>query len=444
MRRGEEEVSAEAIGCSLRKTYDRGVTSELVGTILAAAATGDGILRLEGKVVFVPGALPGEKVAYRITRPGASSDRAELLSVLEPCGRRPSPCPHDHTGGCGGCSLLHATRAASAEIKRQLVRDAMVRVGGIDADLVGECLMPGPDLGYRNHVRFQVDGQGRMAFVKRGRHMPGRDHPVIAITSCAVVHPRVEFVKQALEGMVRDADEVEIRVGTQTNDSLAILHGVETLPRGIDPANFPGSLSLGTKRGLVPVRGLSLLHEVVGGVRFRISAASFFQINTAGAEELLRLVKEALPQKDGPRAILDLYAGVGLFAIAATLPTDRVIATELEPSAAKDFRVNVVGRDKILFKPLDVGELLRDLTPGRDFFDAAIVDPPRAGVETRTLLRLAALRIPRLIMVSCDAGSLARDLRAITSCGYVVRSVTPVDQFPGTPHVEVVAICDLT
>jgi len=419
------------------------VTSEETGTILSAAATGEGILRREGKVVFVPGALPGETVVYRILKSGATSDRAELLSVVEACGRRETPCPHDHAGGCGGCSLLHATRAAGADVKRQLVRDAMIRVGGLDGDIVAPCLTPGPDLGYRNHARFTVDARGRLCFVKRGRHQPGKRHPILPIASCAVLHPRLEQLRAALDGRVRGAEEIELRAAVGTTEALAILHGLERLPEGIDPVTFPGFLSLGTRRGLIPVRGVSLYHEEVAGKRFRVSAASFFQINTWGAEALVGLVADALPQRAEPRAVLDLYAGVGLFALAATRPDDRVLAAEVDPSSAKDFRANMVGRGNVLFKPLDVGEMLRDLNPARDAFDAAIVDPPRAGIETATLLRLAALKVPRLVMVSCDAGSLARDLRALGSCGYVPKSVVPVDQFPGTPHTEVVAVCDL-
>lgn len=419
------------------------MTSDDTGTILSAAATGEGILRRDGKVVFVPGALPGETVVYRITKSGATSDRAELLSVVEASGRRETPCPHDHAGGCGGCSLLHATRAAAADVKRQLVRDAVVRVGGVDGDLVAPCLTPGPDLGYRNHARFSVDGRGRLCFVKRGRHQPGKRHPVIPITTCAVLHPRLEQLRAALEGRVRGAEEVEVRAAVGTPEALAVLHGLERLPEGIDPVAFPGSLSLGTRRGLIPVRGVSVYHEEVAGRRFRISAASFFQVNTWGAEALVRLVADALPDREGSRAVLDLYAGVGLFALAATRADDRVLAAELDASAAKDFRVNMAGRAGVLFKPLDVGEMLRDLHPKRDRFDAAIVDPPRSGMETATLLRLAALEIPRLVMVSCDPGSLARDLRALASCGYKPRSIVPVDQFPGTTHTEVVAVCDL-
>ncbi len=411
------------------------------GEIIGVTADGDGVARRDGKVVFVPGALLGETVLYKVFRSGSSFDRAKLIEVLTPVGRRPTPCPHDVPGGCGGCSLLHADRSAAARIKRTLVQDALQRFVSIDRDLVEETRSPGPDLGYRNHARFGVDAAGRLTYVSRSEGRALRYRKEIPIDSCAVLHPALEELRRELNGKCAEVESIEMRVGVRTGDRLVIVHGSRKLPPAIDVPAFNGSLALYYKNRVIPQKGMPWIHEIIDGRRFRVTGPAFFQVNTEGASTLVSLVREMVDPKPGMR-VLDLYAGVGLYSHASLNADVDILACEIEEFSCNDYRTNAVDRPRAQIRNLDVEEFLRDFTPGRDVFDVAIVNPPRNGCDVRALARLGPLSLPKIVMVSCDPGSLARDIKALAGFGYVMKRAVPVDQFPGTPHVETVALLE--
>jgi 23S rRNA (uracil1939-C5)-methyltransferase len=411
------------------------------GEIVGVTADGDGVARHDGKVVFIPGALLGETVLYKIFRSGANFDRARLIEVLKPVDRKASPCPHDHPGGCGGCSLLHAARPGAARIKRTLVQDALARFGAIERSRVDECRTPGPDLGYRNHARFGVDERGRLTYVSRSEGRALRYRKEIAIDSCAVLHPALEELRRELDGRCAGVESIEMRVGVRTGDRLVIIHGGKKVPAGIDVPRFKGSLALYFRNRVIPQKGMPWIHEIVDGRRFRVTGPAFFQVNTEGASELVSLVREFAAPRPGLR-VLDLYAGVGLYSHAA-MPADvDILACEIEEFSCNDYRTNAADRPRAKIRNLDVEEFLRDFAPGRDSFDVAIVNPPRNGCDVAALARLGPLAVPKIVMVSCDPGSLARDVKALSGFGYVLKRATPVDQFPGTPHVETVALLE--
>jgi 23S rRNA (uracil1939-C5)-methyltransferase len=413
----------------------------LQGEITGVTADGDGVLRRDGKVVFIRGSLPGETVLYKVARSGASFDRGTLIDVVKPLDRRTSPCPHDKVGGCGGCSLLHAERPASARIKRLLVQDALSRFAGIDRELVEETRTPGPDLGYRNHARFGVDARGRLTYVARTDGRETRTRREIPIDSCAVLHPALDALRAELDGKCAGVEAVELRIGVRTDERLVLFHGVKQLPPKIDAPAFRGSIALYYKGKVVPQKGMPWIHETIDGRRFRITGPAFFQVNTEGASTLVALVREFVAPRPDLRA-LDLYAGVGLYSHASLNADMDVLACEIEEFACADYRINGADRPRAKIRNLDVEEFLRDFTPGRDAFDVAIVNPPRNGCGAEALDRLGPLSIQRLVMVSCDPGSLARDVKALARFGYALKRAVPVDQFPGTPHVETVALLE--
>lgn len=417
-------------------------TADVVqGEIVGVTADGDGVAKKDGKVAFVPGALLGETVLYKVMRSGASFDRARLIEVLKPVGRRPTPCPHDVRGGCGGCSLLHADRAQTARTKRTLVADALERFAAVDRALVEECRTPGPDLGYRNHARFGVDGAGRLTYVARtdGRALKWRKS--IVIESCAVLHPALESLRRELDGKCAGVESVELRVGVRTGERLVLFHGGKMLPSSINAPSFEGSLAMYYKNRIVPQKGMPWIHEEIDGRRFRVTGPAFFQVNTEGASTLVALVREFVAPRPGLRA-LDLYAGVGLYSHASLTADVDVVACEIEEFSCADYRTNGTDRPKAQIRNLDVEEFLRDFSPGRDVFDVAIVNPPRNGCDPAALARLGPLSVPKIVMVSCDPGSLARDVKRLGGFGYALKRVVPVDQFPGTPHVESVALLE--
>jgi 23S rRNA (uracil1939-C5)-methyltransferase len=406
--------------------------------ITGITAAGEGVGRHDGKVVFVPGALPGELVEIDVIRHGAKFDRGRLIEVLRPAGRRETPCRHDHPGGCGGCSLLHATREAQAAAKRAMVRDALVRLGGVADPVVRDARTPGPELGYRNHARFGVGKGGALTYVTRPGDGGDASRGTLAIETCAVLDPRLDDLRAALSGKVAGAAEVELRIGARTGERLAILHGTSRCPAGLDPTRIDAAIVLADGDRLVPVRGAPWIHEMVLGARFRVSARSFFQVNSDGAEELAGIARAWVGDEKAVRA-LDLYAGVGLFALTALADASLVVAAEIDPASSGDLRANVAGRRGVSIRNEPAADVLRDLRPGRDTFHVAIVNPPRAGIGDAVAQGLAALAVPKLVLVSCDPGSLGRDVAALGRLGYALREAVPVDQFPGTPHVETVA-----
>jgi tRNA/tmRNA/rRNA uracil-C5-methylase (TrmA/RlmC/RlmD family) len=236
-------------------------------------------------------------------------------------------------------------------------------------------------------------------------------------------------------------ESVELRIGVRSGERLVVLHGVERLPREIDPTRIDAAIALEMGGRLQPVRGFPRIHERVLDRSFRISAASFFQVNTDGAECLAALVQAAVSEQS-PRAALDLYAGVGLFSATALRSVPRIVGVEVDPSCADDFRENTRDLSGARLRAEPVVDVVRDAAATAGGIDVAVVNPPRAGMGADVVEALLALRIPRLIVVSCDPGSLGRDLGALARAGYVLRNVTPVDQFPGTPHVEAVAVLD--
>lgn len=398
---------------------------------------GEGLLRGgDGKVVFVPGTLPGERVLFVRIRSGGSVDRGSLERVVEPSpARRSTPCELDRPGGCGGCQLLHGEPVAVAEFKAAALREDLVRAGCIRGGEMEGPLVPGSGLGYRNHVRFAVDPRGRLAYVARsGGGRRGGRRP-IPVERCPVLHPGLNALIPVLDGRLRDATGVELRIGEATGERLAAIDS----PRmpAIDPVRFPAALLWRRPGGGgVPLRGLPFVHEEIAGVRFRIGADSFFQGNSGGAEVLVRLVRQMLPA--GPvRNAVDLHAGVGLFALAALGSASTVTAVETDPSAVDDLHFNGAGRN-LRVRPLDAADHVADMLAVKERPDVVVVDPPRTGLGDRLLGGLRSLRAPVLIYVSCAPRHLARELPALLTAGYRIDRIAPVDQFAGTAHLEAV------
>lgn len=408
-----------------------------VATVEGLGSQGEGIVRHEGKVVFVPGALPGEEIRYRLAPGGKRFDHGVIEEVLRPApGRRTTPCPHDHAGGCGGCSLLHATAAAAAAFKTDAFA-GLLRHAGLPVERLEPPRIPGGGIAYRNRARFFVVGGGRLAYVARPDPEASVRREKVAIDRCPVLHPLVEELRAAIDGRASGLKEVEIRAGTATGERLVILEG-ESLPKGLDPVALDASVLLRRRGGPVPLRGLPAIHEIVAGVRFKVSDGSFFQVNTEGAEELVRIVGETAGPTPG--TVLDLYAGVGLFALAAARGARRIVAVESAPSALRDLRENARGAGALSIRPGDAREALDDLLEVRDRPDVVIADPPRAGLGPEVAARICRLAPPQVVLAACEPASLVRDLPAFLAAGYALDRLIPVDQFGGTHHLEVVAL----
>ena len=381
--------------------------------VTALAVGGEGVAREpSGRVVFVEGALPGERVRVAVTDERRHHARAVVLEVIEPAPTRVTPpCPFV-AAGCGGCGWQHVDPEAQRALKGSMVAEALARLGGVPDPEVA----PGPVLpatGYRTTLRGVADAAGRFAL--RRHH----SHDLVPVPACLVAHPRLAAV--VAEGRFPAGSEITIRVGARTGDRMVIVDG----PAGA--VEVPDGVRVVTGDELAGGRR-AWLFEVVAGVRLRVSARSFFQAGPDAAEALVAAVGEAV----GPSGTLaDLYAGVGLF--AATVGRGaRVVAVEASASAAADARVNLAGGDAKVVR--------RDVAGWRPrAVEAAVADPPRAGLGRGGVRAVEATRASRVVLVSCDAGALGRDARLLAEAGYAWTGSTLVDAFPHTPHVEVVS-----
>jgi 23S rRNA (uracil1939-C5)-methyltransferase len=401
--------------------------------VTGVAVGGDGVARdPSGRVVLVSGALPGEVVEVEVVAERKGHAEAVVRRVVEPAAERVAPpCPFV-AAGCGGCGWQHVTPPGQRSLKAAMVTEALQRLGGIADPAVDE----GPALpatGYRTTLRGVTGADGRVAL--RRHH----SHDLVAGPGCQVAHPLV--VEVLAGGRFPPGAEVTVRAGANTGERLVVvdLPGDEGAGEAELDATVPAGVRLVGGRQLAAGKR-AWIHEEVAGERLRVSARSFFQSGPAGAEALVTAVREALGDAldvAGRRPhVVDLYGGVGLFATAVGRKgAPRVTLVEASASACADARVNLAGLDARVVRS-DVGRW----RPRRA--DAVIADPPRAGLGKAGVRAVAGTRAPRVVLVSCDAGALGRDARLLTQAGYRLAGATLVDQFVGTPHVEVVSRFD--
>ncbi|MDX1450173.1 MAG: TRAM domain-containing protein, partial [Acidimicrobiia bacterium] len=352
--------------------------------------------RLDGKAVFVPGAVPGDTVDVELVLDKARFARARLRTIIEPSAHRiEMPCPH--ATECGGCTWQMAPRSLQAEWKEQAVRDALERIGSFESAPVLPITTPGPDFGYRNRIDLHADPAGP------GFHRAG-SHDVVPIEVCLLAAPPVAALLCEVKGRPADAD-LTLRAGVKTGEAV-IIGGAHARPSE------------------------AVITEIVGGERFQISGRAFFQPNTDGAELLVNLVRRAAGNGE---LLIDAYAGVGLFAGTVGRSFERIVAIEVSRRAVGDLRRNVPSAE-VVPRPTVVG--LRAMSGP---VDTLVVDPPREGLGADTVAEILRIRPRVLVSVSCDAATFARDARQLVDGGYRLESVQPVDQFPQTPHIETVS-----
>jgi tRNA/tmRNA/rRNA uracil-C5-methylase (TrmA/RlmC/RlmD family) len=393
---------------------------------------GEGVVRIEGKAVFVPGTLPGERALVRVVEDRKRWARAELVEVLEPSPDRVEPpCPY--VPECGGCDLQHASPAAQRRLKTRVVIEQLTRLGGVQDPPVVSCREVGPATGYRNRAQLHADPEGRLGFHRSGTNT------VVPIDRCLILNDRAQLVRD-LVGDGSGAEELVVR-GTERTDRAAA-----TLTPGPGPLHLPeGTFDLLLEQpdgSTVTMRGTGELTEEVAGLTYAFPADAFFQNNTAGAEALVTNVLDAVGDASGA-LVWDLYAGVGLLSLPLVRSGAEVIAVEGHGRAAAAAERNAEANGlllQVLAEP--VAEILKravDGDPALEPPELVVLDPPRAGAGPQVIDRLIALEPPTIVYVACDVAALARDTRALEAGGYHLRRAVPLDLFPMTHHVEVVA-----
>ncbi|MCE1252880.1 MAG: class I SAM-dependent RNA methyltransferase [Anaerolineae bacterium] len=398
-------------------------------TLLQSVYGGDCLARLaDGRALFVPYGLPGEVVRVQVVEEKRSFVRARLLEVLTPAAERITPrCPH--FGVCGGCYYQHMPYELQLRTKEAVVREQFVRIGELSEPPI-KTIVPSPlPWAYRNTLQFHLSEDGRLGF------QAALSHQAVPVEVCYLpatgleeIWKRFEF--EALPGLER----IEFRQGDD-EDILVVLEGEAANLPEVD-VEMPISLVHHSPAGDILLAGNDALPITVLGKTFVVSAASFFQVNVPQAEKMVQYVLEQLnPALD--QTILDVYCGVGLFSAFIAGRVKQCIGIELSPSACRDFAVNLENFDNVSLYEGAAEEVLPALQVKAD---AVVLDPPRAGLDVKALDAIAAVRPGRVIYVSCDPSTLARDVKRLTKNGYRLESVQPFDLFPQTYHVECVAV----
>jgi tRNA/tmRNA/rRNA uracil-C5-methylase (TrmA/RlmC/RlmD family) len=394
---------------------------------------GEGVARIEGKAVFVPGTLPGEQVVVRVVEDRASWARAALVEVLVASPDRVTPpCPY--VPACGGCDLQHAAPDAQRRLKTRVVIEQLQRIGRIDEPPVVACRAVGPDTGYRRHVQLHAAPDGRLGYHREG------SHDVVAVDRCLIAAPEVQAVRDAI-GDDTGAVEVAIRAHGSSGTATSVLApgpGSLQVPEG----HFDVLLAQPDGR-TVPLRGDGMLSEQVAGHTYRFGATTFFQVSPHGAEALVATVLEACCELSGTLT-WDLYAGVGLLSLPLARAGAEVLAVESHAPSAAYAVTNAAAAGvelRVLAEPVaSVIERVGGIGPeGLEPPEVVVLDPPRAGAGAAVTAALAALGPVSIIYVACDVAALARDTHTLTEAGYRLTRAVPLDLFPMTHHVEVVA-----
>jgi 23S rRNA (uracil1939-C5)-methyltransferase len=397
---------------SQRPPVPEGQGERLRLTLTDFGHLGEAMGRVQGKVIFAAYGIPGEEVEVEVREDHGSYAIAEVVEVLTPSPHRVEPrCPH--FGVCGGCQLQHVDYAFQLELKRRVLESQIRRIGKLlDVPVSPTVAAPDP-WRYRNNARFTVRRQGEIGFTHWHTH---RFEP---IDECFILEPRINEAKRAFEGGVlanTGARQLSVRVGRDEDSYL------------IHPA-YQGPAEVGWETGQPG-------HvERLFGVPFQVSAASFFQVHTKQAERMAALVRDRLRLK-GTDLVLDAYAGVGTFAALFAPFCARVVAVEESASAVLDAQVNLRPFSNVEMVEAKTEDFLSSLTQRPD---AVILDPPRAGCDPRVLEALGRLMPERVVYVSCDPATLARDLQDLVLRGFRLADVTPLDMFPQTYHIESVS-----
>jgi len=423
------------------------------------AHDGSGVAKKDGIVVFVDGALPGERVSATVTESGRSFLRARLIEVLEPSEMRRVPfC--QHYGECGGCSMQHASYEYQLELKRQVVSDAIERIGRVKGVEVRPVIGMTEPFGYRNKAEFRVwldEGSNHAACGFRRRS----SHSAVNVRECKVVSPGFMDAIDALRTRLDEADRklrqavrhAVVRVGdggsmmlvlvsTEPADLastglakalMADLPLVESVYHSYSRRKF-GDVLQGKNTLLA---GTDRILYRVGGHSFMASPSSFFQVNRDQAEALYRTAVD-FAALEGAETALDLYCGIGTITLMLAEKASRVMGIEIGERAVEDARGSAAsnGITNAFFtagKVEDVlaGDEIRALEPA-----VVVLDPPRTGCDPDAVKAIVRTGAERIVYVSCDPATMARDIALLVKGGYGVRVVQPVDMFPHTSHVE--------
>jgi 23S rRNA (uracil1939-C5)-methyltransferase len=369
-------------------------------------------------------------VRVRLLEEKARYARAQLLEVLEPSDERITPrCLHYMT--CGGCHYQHMDYERQLAAKIEVLHDQLERIGRLtDIPMKPPIASPNP-WSYRNHIQFHLTAEGRLGYID------SKAEGVIAIQECHLPEMGINAIWPLLDiESSPGIDRVGIRQGTSEEDILLVLESSDPQPIDLSIEELPISIVyLGPGGSMVLAGSDHVVMEVLGR-RLRVSAGSFFQVNTPLAGKIVEHLLEELPLAQETH-IVDAYCGVGLFSAFFAEQVGQVTGIETSAQACEDFVVNLDEYENVYLYEAPVEDVLTSVSLKADVI---VVDPPRAGLERRTLDGLLTQDAAHLTYVSCDPATLARDAKRLVRGGYHLRQITPVDMFPQTYHIESISI----
>ena len=427
------------------------------------SSEGYGVVRLDGAVVFVPRAVRGESVDLKIVRVMKTHALGELVKVRNPSPERAAPdCPY--YGRCGGCDFRHLSYGEELWAKRQRVQDALARIGGSDV-LVEEILgAKNPDH-YRNKCQYPVGPQGEIGFFQ------ARTHRVVPVDRC-LLQPEVcdrtahavgswmrrykipAYDESTGRGLIR---HVYVRTNRKGESLCCVVANGRKVPREAElaalvlataPQTRGVVLNVNTKKGNVilgdqyrTLWGQDFLMDSLCGLEFKLSVPSFYQVNRDQAEVLYGKALE-FAALTGAETALDLYCGAGTITLCLAGRAKRAIGAEIVPAAIRDARENAErnGVKNVEFFRGDAADTAAELAAQGLRPDVITVDPPRKGLAPEVIASAAAMGPERIVYVSCDPGTLGRDVKLFGEQGYRAARAAAVDMFPGTRHVESVVL----
>ena len=435
------------------------------------SSTGDGVGRCEGRVVFVPNAVPGDQMRVKLTKVKATHGFGIPAGIVtaSPNRVRPACIVADK---CGGCQWQAVSYEAQLAAKHQLVVEALSRIGKLENIRVDPVMAAEQSLNYRNKATYPVV-KSQINTVKAGYYRRG-SHTVVNLNQCPVqderLDPLLAEVKQDIQarewkiysehhhkGHIK---HLSLRVGQRTGQILLTLVSRSVKLKGIQEQarewmeRYPDVVgvlvNLNWKKTnaifgsqTYPIAGQSYLEEVFAGLRFQLQPTTFFQVNTVQAERLLEEVQKELALT-GEEIIVDAYCGIGTFTLPLAKRAKQCIGlesfTESVTQAEKNAALN--GIENVRFVIGDVGETLPSagVSPDGISPDIVVMDPPRKGCDPAVIEALLKMKPPRIVYVSCNPATLARDLKMLCEAGtYQVSRIQPVDFFPQTSHVECAA-----
>lgn len=407
---------------------------------------GEAIGRHAGKTVFVPYAIPGERVRAEIVEERERWARTRLVEVLEASPDRVAPpCPYFGPEKCGGCQWQHIAYERQAELKREIVADQLQRLGHLERPNVADIIAlvdptadtqdaPFLDYGYRNRIDFAVM-PGLEEMKTALRRTDGRS--LIPVDFCLLVNDRIDQLHAALDVTLPGLTDIVIRASMKTDDALVLFETSGDAPE--IEIDLPAAVALRTGKTLQPLIGEPELTDEAAGITYRVSAASYFPPNTEGAAALVEAVLKYAEVQRG-ETVVDAYCGLGLFSIPFADAGAKVIGMESNEAACDDFAANAGEREGIELHEGSVEEILPVLLAGGQRAGIVTLDPPRTGAGPDVLRMLAELEPSRLIYVASDPATLARDAVHLTALGFRLVEAQPVDLQPQTFRVETVAL----